>query len=81
MPLVHLMQLVLNSLHELPYDEIFVNEDEEEAFEESVCVEEPEGGHSNEDLCDEIAEELCFIHHVFIQFGHFLKHVNVGSTF
>ena len=51
------LQTVFGPLHDLPNDEVFVDEQEEEAFEEGVQAEEPVNRYSDKDLCQEFAEE------------------------
>ena len=36
MPFAHLMELVLDTLHDLPHNEVLIHEQEEEPFEKSV---------------------------------------------
>ena len=79
-PLAHTIKvLVLNALDYLSDDEVLVHEDEEEALEESVEVEEPVCRHRHEDLPDEFAEELCLVEDVLVQLGQLLTHVDIGA--
>jgi len=64
--LVVVVQLVLNALDNLAQDEVFVDEKEKEAFEESVWAEEAELGHCGKHLEDEFAEELGLVQHLLV---------------
>ena len=75
------LQTVFCPLHDLPNDEVFVDEQEEEAFEEGVQAEESIKRYSDKDLCQELAEELRLIKCMLVNLRELLQQLLVSSTF
>ena len=58
---VSLLKGILNPVHDLSNDEIFIDKDKEEAFKKGVAPQIVILGHSDKDLTHEFAEKLSFV--------------------